>query len=277
MGDASPTDFGNTLNYKLAARYKIIEDFSLRASVSSGFRAPSLAQIHYNLLFNNIVAGRSVRTLLASNTSTVTKGFGIESLNQEKAVNLAAGFTYKKGGFTATVDAYQISVTDRIVLTDIFDASDLEVGADAAEFFANDVDTKTTGIDVVVLSYKKYLDGGNAFNAGVAANFNNTEIENINSRKLNEFTFFGPFSQAYLEADALFAVATNIYEGAGTLDISIGYEFNDQLKLTVSANNLLNIYPTLQFDGWTDQGGFNDSVQMGSDGQFLFTRLGFRF
>jgi len=318
------SDFGNTLNYKLAARYKLLDDFSLRASVSSGFRAPSLAQIHYNLLFNNIVAGRSVRTLLASNTSTVAKGFGIESLTQEEAVNLAAGFTYKKGGFTATVDAYQIDVDDRIVLTDVFDASDLGVGADAAQFFANGVDTKTTGIDIV-LAYKHYLDGGNGFNAGVAANFNNTEIEAINSGKLNEFTFFGPFSQAYLEAaapdykiginaglelgnldiqatytlfseviiqdfqwvdspatnqaeaDALFAVATDIYEAVGTLDLSIRYSFNDYLNLTIGANNLLNTYPTPQFDGWTDQGGFNDSVQMGSDGQFLFTRLGFKF
>ena len=318
------SDFGNTVNYKLAARYKIMDALSIRASASTGFRAPSLAQIHYNLLFNNIVAGRSERTLLASNTSTVAKQFGIQSLTEEKANNLAAGFTFRKAGFTATIDGYQITVDDRIVLTDVFDATALGVGADAAQFFANGVDTKTTGVDIV-LGYKHRLNEKTNINFGVAANFNDTAIENINTGGLNEFTFFGPFSRAYLEAaapdykiginagfglagldvqlaytlfsevvlqdfqwvdtpattqaeaDALFEVASDTYEMAGTLDLSLGYSFNDYLGITFGANNLLNTYPTPQFDGWTDQGGFNDSVQMGSDGRFLFARLGFNF
>lgn len=319
------SDFGNTLNFKLATRYKLMDGLSARASISSGFRAPSLAQIHYNLLFNNIVGNSSLRTLLASNTSTVAKGFGIQPLSEEKASNLAVGFTYKTGGFTATIDAYQISVDDRIVLTDVFDASSLNVGADAAQFFSNGVDTKTSGIDLVLAYRGNIGTEGNGYNFGIAANFNNTEIENINNGDLNEFTFFGPFSQAYLEAaapdfkigvnaglhfgkldvqlnytqfsevilqdfqwvdspatnqaeaDALFEVATDVYETAGVLDLSIGYQLTEGLKFTVGANNLLNTYPTPQFDGWTDQGGFNDSVQMGSDGMYLFGRLGFNF
>ncbi|MDX1479471.1 MAG: TonB-dependent receptor, partial [Saprospiraceae bacterium] len=319
------SDFGSTFNFKLASRYKVSDQFSLRGSVSTGFRAPSLVQIHYNLLFNNIVGGASLRTLLASNTSTVTRAFGIEPLKEETAVNASLGFTFKSGGFTATVDAYSITVDDRIILTDNFDASDLGVGAEAAQFFANGVDTRTQGIDIVV-NYRKYLDGGSSnFNVGLAANFNNLDIDAINSGGLNEFTFFGPFSQAYLEAaapdhkivltagyatskfsaqaaltrfsevilqdfqwvdspatnqaeaDALFAVATDVYEGAFTLDLSLTYRLSEQFSVTVGSNNLLNTYPTPQFDGWTDQGGFNDSVQMGSDGAYYFATLGFNF
>lgn len=319
------SDFGETFNYKLAARYKIAESFSLRGSVSSGFRAPSLAQIHYNLLFNNIVAGRSVRTLLASNTSTVTKAFGIDQLKEETAVNTSIGFTYNSGGFSATVDAYSISVDDRIILTDNFDATSLNVGAEAAQFFANGVDTKTNGLDIV-LNYRKNLaNETSSFQVGVAANFNQLEIEKINSGNLNEFTFFGPFSQAYLqaaapdykiaanlgfstgkfdaqvaltqfsevtlqdfqwvdspatnqaEADELFKVASDVYEAAMTIDLSLSYQLSKQLRITVGGNNITNAYPTPQFDGWTDQGGFNDSVQMGADGAFFFGRLGINF
>ena len=319
------SDFGNTFNYKLASRYKLSDAFSLRGSVSSGFRAPSLAQIHYNLIFNNFVAGSSVRTLLASNTSTVTKAFGIQPLKEEAATNLSIGFTLKMGGLTATVDAYSIDVTDRIILTDYFDASSLNVGADAAQFFANGVDTKTTGVDVV-LNYKKYMaDGESSLSVGLAGNFNSLEIKNINSGNLNEYTFFSPFSQAYLEAaapdykiglnvmyatpkfhasinatqfsevelqdfqwvdtpptnaaeaDALRKVATDIYEAVMTIDLSIGYQLTDGMKFTIGANNLLNVYPTPQFDGWTDQGGFNDSVQMGADGAYFFGSLNFNF
>ncbi len=319
------SDFGETFNYKLASRYKINDNFSLRGSFSSGFRAPSLAQIHYNLLFNNIVAGRSVRTLLASNTSTVTKAFGIDPLKEETALNASVGFTAKFGGFTATVDGYSIAVDDRIILTDNFDATSLNVGAEAAQFFANGVNTRTTGLDVV-LNYKHYLaDESSNLNVGIAANFNQLEIDAINSGELNEYTFFGPFSQAYLEAAApdfkvgvnvgfssskfdallswtqfsevqlqdfqwvdspatnaaeaaaLFEVATDTYEMAGTLDLSLTYKFSPYLRLTIGGNNILNAYPTPQFDGWTDQGGFNDSVQMGSDGAYFFGRLGFNF
>ena len=318
------SDFGETFNFKLASRYKITDDFALRGSVSSGFRAPSLAQIHYNLLFNNIVAGTSVRTLLASNTSTVTKAFGIGQLKEETAFNGSIGFTYKTGGFSATVDAYHITVDDRIILTDNFDASTLNVGAEAAQFFANGVDTKTQGIDLV-LNYKHYLSLTSSITAGIAANFNKTEIQKINSGDLNEFTFFGPFSQAYLEAaapdykiglnlgfntskydilvsltqfaevelqdfqwvdspattqaeaDALREVATDIYEAALVIDISLSYALTKNLKITIGSNNLTNKYPTPQFDGWTDQGGFNDSVQMGSDGAYFFGRLGVTF
>lgn len=319
------SDFGNTLNVKLASRYELLDGLSLRASYSTGFRAPSLAQIHYNLTFTNIVAGSSLTTLLASNTSTVAKSFGIDPLKQETATNLAAGFAFSKNGFSATFDAYQIAVKDRIILTDVFDASSLGIGVEAAQFFANGVDTKTTGLDVV-LNYRHLIgSSSNALSYGIAANFNDTKIEKINSGNLNEFTFFGPFSQAYLEAaapdykiaanigfsggrldanlnwthfsrviiqdfqwvdspatnqaeaDALFAVATDVYEAAGTLDLSLGYRIMDGLKLTLGANNLLNTYPTQQFDGWTDQGGFNDSVQMGSDGTYFFGRVNFNF
>lgn len=316
------SDFGNTLNYKLASRYNVNSDLAIRASVSSGFRAPSLAQIHYNLIFTNIVAGKSLQTLLASNTSTVAKAFGINPLQEEKANNLAAGFTYKKGGFSATIDGYLIEVKDRIILTDVFDATALNVGAEAAQFFANGVDTKTTGVDII-FNYKHQMNRHSNLTAGIAANFNNTEIKKINSGTLNPFTFFGPFSQAYLqaaapdykmglnimyqykkfdvlavytqfsevrlqdfqwvdspaknqaEADELYKVATDIYKAAGTLDFAIGYSLSKKVKITVGSNNLLNTYPTPQFDGWTDQGGFNDSVQMGSDGRFAFVRLGF--
>ena len=68
---------------------------------------------------------------------------------------------------------------------------------------------------------------------------------------------------------------TDIYKGAITTDLSISYAFTDKLNFTIGGNNIFNKYPTPQFDGWTDQGGLADSVQMGSDGTYFFARLGF--
>ena len=57
--------------------------------------------------------------------------------------------------------------------------------------------------------------------------------------------------------------------------MSLSYAFTDKITFTMGGNNIFNVYPTSQFDGWTDQGGLADSVQMGSDGAYFFTRLGF--
>ncbi len=318
------SDFGSTFNGKLATRLKVTEDLSLRGSISTGFRAPSLAQLYYNLIFNNIVAGTSVPSLLSANNSTVTRAFGIGQLNEEKAVNASIGFTYKKGGFTATVDAYSITVDDRIILTDNFTDQAIlgPLNVDAAQFFANGVDTRTNGLDIV-LGYETGIGEHGKATIGLIGNLNDLEIKRINNGNLNEFTFFGPFSQAYLEAaapdykfglnlgysckkfdatasltqfsevtlqdfqwvdtpattqaeaDALFPVATDIYEAALVVDLSAGYQFTEKIKFTIGANNLFNAYPTPQFDGWTDQGGLADSVQMGSDGTYVFGRLNF--
>lgn len=319
------SDFGSTFNFKLASRVKFSDNFSIRGSISTGFRAPSLAQLYYNLIFNNIVGGESVPSLLSANNSTVTKAFGIGQLQEEKAFNSGLGFTFKKGGFTATVDAYSIDVKDRIILTDNFDDQLIlgPLNVDAAQFFANGVDTRTKGLDLV-FSYETTIGQEGKIKAGLTGNLNELEIKKINSGKLNEFTFFGPFSQAYLkaaapdykfglnlgysnskfdglltltkfsevvlqdfqwidspatsqaEADELFAKATDTYEAAITVDLSLGYKLSEKLKINIGANNLFNIYPTEQFDGWTDQGGFSDSVQMGTDGTYVFGRLSFQ-
>lgn len=318
------SDFGETFNFKAATRYALSDRFALRGSVSSGFRAPSLAQIHYNLSFNNIVGGMSLPSLLSSNTSPVTRAFGIGPLQQETAFNASLGFTLSLGDFSATIDAYSIAVNDRIVLTDNFDASGLNLGVDVAQFFANGVDTRTQGLDFV-LAYRKAFAKSSNLVLSLAGNVNHLEIDKINNGDLNEYTFFGPFSQAYLkaaapdykfvlgatysvakfdfamnltqfsrvrlqdfqwidtpatnaeEADALRAVATDVYDPALTFDLSAAVRLRRNLRLTVGANNLFNVYPTPQFDGWTDQGGFNDSVQMGADGAYFFGRIGFSF
>ncbi|MEL0650297.1 TonB-dependent receptor [Algibacter sp. TI.3.09] len=319
------SDFGSTFNGKLTSRLKVTDNFTLRGSISTGFRAPSLAQLYYNLKFTNIVAGTSVPSLLSANNSTVTKAFGIGQLNEEKAFNASIGFTYKKGGFTATIDAYSISVDDRIILTDNFTDQTVlgPLNVDAAQFFANGVDTRTNGLDIV-LGYGTSVGDEGKLQVDLIGNLNDLTIKEIHNGALNEFTFFGPFSQAYLkaaapdykfglnlgytnkkfnasvaltqfsevtlqdfqwvdsppttqaEADALFPVATDVYEAALIVDLSLGYQISDKLKLSIGANNLFNTYPTPQFDGWTDQGGLADSVQMGSDGTYAFARLNFK-
>jgi len=301
------SDFGSTLNGKLATRLKLGKHVNLRGSVSTGFRAPSLAQIYYNLSFTNFNSSGATDVLLSSNDSPVTKAFGIQKLNEEKALNASLGFTANFGDFTATVDGYYIGVTDRIVLTGYFDASALNLGVSEAQFFANGVDTETYGLDVV-LSWKKTF-GASTFGANLVGNINDMKITKVLNGSLDEETFFGAREKAFLQAsapDSKFSLNLNYnikkfdagltfthfsevvlvdYDGADDVyhqrtvtDLTLGYQLTKELKLSVGSNNLFNVYPSKQDEaGSTEAGGYWDAVQMGFSGAFYYARLGFTF
>ena len=301
------SDFGSTVNGKLASRLKLGEHFNLRGSASTGFRAPSLAQIYYNLRFTNFNASGATEVLLAPNDSEITRAFGIGKLNEEKAVNASLGFTASFGDFTATIDGYYIQVKDRIVLTGYFDASALNLGVSEAQFFANGVDTSTHGLDVV-FSWKKGFDFGQ-LSATLVGNINDMKIDKVKNGTLDEATFFGKREKAFLLASAPdnkfslnlnyaknkfdaglaftrfskvvlvdYADEDDVYNPRVVTDLTVGYQFTKSLKLTIGSNNLFNVYPSKQDEqGNTEAGGYWDAVQMGFSGAYYYARLGFTF
>lgn len=194
------SDFGGTFNGKLAARLKVSDHINIRGSVSSGFRAPSLAQIYYNLRFTNFIGGVASDQLLSPNNSPVTASFGIGPLTEEKAFNAALGFTAAFGEFSATVDGYYINVKDRIVLTGTFASTEIP-GVDSAQFFTNGADTKTTGLDII-LSWKTEVGMESSLGATFLGNFNDMKIDKILNGNLDEQTFFGERDKAFLLASA---------------------------------------------------------------------------
>lgn len=301
------SDFGSTLNWKFAYRVKFDDHFNFRSSVSTGFRAPSLAQVYFNTNFTNFNAGGATEVLLSANESAVTKGFGIEKLKEETSINGSAGITYNNGNFSATVDGYLVSVKDRIVLTGYFDATALNLNVDAAQFFVNGVSTKTKGIDVV-LAYKKTI-GASKYGITFIGNTNKLEVSKVNNKNLDGEIFFGKREIAFLKASAPnsklglnlnysfkkfdsglaftrfskvvlvdYAGADNVYSSKIVTDLTVGYQLIKSLKLSVGANNLLNVYPDKQDEsGNTEAGGYFDAVQMGISGAYYYARLGFKF
>ncbi|MCF0071944.1 TonB-dependent receptor [Dyadobacter sp. CY261] len=177
------SDFGNTLNYKVATRYKITDGIALRASTSSGFRAPSLQQRYYaktNTLFvtqNGQQVPQESGTF--TNDSKPAEILGIPKLKQETSQSYTVGATVQiSNAFELTVDAYQIDIDDRIVLTNNFNDGGNEnlkaqlaaANATTANFFANAVDTRSRGIEGV-LSYNTKFGKGQSLRAVLAGTF----------------------------------------------------------------------------------------------------------
>jgi len=195
------SDFGSTLNYKLASRYRITQKLNLRGSFSTGFRAPSLAQRYYNLTFTNFIGNNASESFLIANNSAIARRFNIDELKEEKARNFSLGFTAKLSKtFNVAIDAYYVSIKDRIILSGNFDASDLGVGIDNVQFFANGVNTETTGVDLV-LNWNKNMENSQ-LSIDLSGNINSMIITAIKNKDLDEETFFGKRDQQYLLASA---------------------------------------------------------------------------
>jgi len=205
------SDFGNTVNGKLAARFKLTDFLSIRGSLSSGFRAPSLAQLYFNTTFTDIVAGQAIDKIIAKNNSPITRELGIPPLKQEMSTNAGLGLTAKLSAFTLTVDGYYVRVNNRIVLTGAFSSDDPDIGSElkklnigAAQFFTNAVNTTTKGVDAI-LSYSLSFAGNNNIRLSASANFNDMKIDKIyTNTKLagKESTYFGLREQYFLLASA---------------------------------------------------------------------------
>lgn len=262
------SDFGSTINGKLAARLKASDNFNIRGSISTGFRAPSLAQIYYNLKFTNFVGGQALESLLSPNNSPVTASFGIGPLKEEKAFNAALGFTTTFAGFTATVDGYYIKVKDRIVLTGNFDAPQIP-NVEAAQFFANGADTKTTGLDII-LGYKLNLDDDSAFSATFLGNFNDMKIDKVKNGSLDEQIFFGERDKAFL--------LTSAPKSKLSLNLNYNKKWFDA-GLTLTRFSEVELLDYQMYEDPTDYGGFAQQVAAATDtyGSKIVTDLNLGF
>jgi len=201
------SDFGGTVNGKVATRFQVAPALGLRAAASTGFRAPSLGQVWFNNVSNQFVLDTSGalvpnRILTSNNESRVTQTFGVPPLKQETSVNLSLGVVARPASnWSLTADAYRITIGDRIVLSSQFRSADPVVGAvvrrlltpfqrlgvTTAQFFTNAVDTRTIGLDVVV-THSRSVAGGTLSLTG-SANFTKTEVERVNVPQAMADTF----------------------------------------------------------------------------------------
>ena len=154
------SDFGSKLSGKLSARYALTDKVALRGTVSSGFRAPSLSQQHYQIV--NTLWNGALSKFLDAGTfpvdSEVAKALGAQPLKAENSLSYSFGLVLQPvDRLYVTIDAYQIEIDDRIIFSSsLTDAPVLaklaELGysnVSSVRYFTNAADTRTRGIDLV--------------------------------------------------------------------------------------------------------------------------------
>lgn len=297
------SDFGSNLSGLISARVKLGTMFNLRASLGRGFRAPSLQQRYLLKVSTVATGGGSQQRGSFPNNSEIARAFGIPALRPEISTNLSTGLTFDNhSGLKITLDAYHILIRNRIIYTGTFSASNEahikqildRFDAGSAVFFANGLDTRTYGADLVA-SYRILLNKPHSLNLSLAANYTRSEqvgeahtgevLKNQTHRFLSANALFyllqaiprykGFFILNYsyknlslFFRESLFGRTTtvdannnNFYreikdgkqvgdyyvymQDIGPVfvsDISVSYQFNPKITLTLGANNLFDAY-----------------------------------
>ncbi len=180
------SDFGSNVSGKLALRYDFSDAFALRGSVQNGFRAPSLQQQFFATTSTNFINGVPFDITTFPVTDPVARALGATDLDAEESLNYSLGAVLRFGALNITVDAYQINVDDRIVLSENLTQANVRafltaqgfIGIGGGRFFINGVDTETKGVDVVV-NWALPTESAGKFDITFTGNFNETEVTRV--------------------------------------------------------------------------------------------------
>ena len=177
------SDFGQTTNGKIAMRYELQDGLAVRASLSTGFRAPALQEAYFSSIATNFIDGVPYEVGTFPVDTEPARALGATDLEPETSNNLSAGMTWKNDMASLEVDAYKITVEDRIGLTETFKGDGMvqffnerNISAAAGRWFFNGVDTETNGLDIVGKMNFDIPNGNLLLKS--ALNFTDTEVTN---------------------------------------------------------------------------------------------------
>lgn len=266
------SDFGNTINGKIAARYRINDSFALRGAVSTGFHAPTPAQVNVSSTITTFdgVTGLQVEEGLVPSTDPRVSASGGTALTEEESLNLSAGFAAEFFDTTSlTLDVYKIEVDDRIYRT-----GDIAVPntTNTISFYTNALDVEHTGVDIVVNSDWEW---GANLNTSLTFAYGYNEIDVTGQKQINGVNPVSvgliediennyPNHRFVLSANTFIGERANVmlranyygdhYDERGTIgaavdpsaeidatiyiDLEFGYQFNDNWKAVLGAVNV---------------------------------------
>lgn len=189
------SDFGSTWTWKATGRYDFSPAVAIRGTVSTGFRAPTLAESYYSA---TNVSPTSAFVQLPAN-SAAAKLLGFSNLGPEKSTNYSAGFVFRPASrLVITLDAYQVKIRNRILGTgSIFGSGgainfpvvtqaivangnvlDPTVSQTGINIFTNGADTRTRGVDVVLTYFSDFGDAGKV-DWTISGTYNETKATRI--------------------------------------------------------------------------------------------------
>jgi iron complex outermembrane receptor protein len=236
-------EFDETFDWKLSGRYQINEMFAVRATASTGFRAPTPGQVNtLNVTTTSDAAGNLIPNGTYPVSHPVAVALGARALEPEESQSFTVGLVVTPAEATnVTLDYYRIEIDDRLALLTntitpaevaVLDAAgiadaDLLLGSNA-NFFVNGFDSEITGIDLAV-SHTLEVGGGSLL-VDLRHNWNDQEVSNVTPGTIN--------------ASRVFDLENQVPENSTVL--TLDYAWTERFDALVRFN---------YFDNWVTTGG----------------------
>ncbi len=269
------SDFGSTVNGKVAGRLTVSDSLTLRGSASTGFHAPTPGQANVSTVITTFdgTTGLQVEEGLVRPTSAAALAVGGAPLKEEESFYMSIGLTAAvTDNTTLTLDMYKVEVDDRIYRT-----GDIDNGTGGSvSFYTNALDVVHEGFDLV-LTTSFELSEGVETTASFAYNHNTIDVtgqKTINGITPVRDSLVEDIENNYPENRFVINTLTNLtdnlslmarlnfygehYDERGTigaasspsavidsiyyLDIELGYDVNDNLRITAGGSNILDEY-----------------------------------
>jgi iron complex outermembrane receptor protein len=270
--------FGTTTNYKIGANYSVTQDFGLRGTYSTGFKAPTPGQSNASNTSTELTGGVLVNNGTIPATNPVALANGSKPLKPEDSTNITLGAYATFGMFDVTVDFFDIDVEDRLNLSSEVVLTPAQIAQLVADnvpgagdltqfrFFTNDFDTNTRGFDLIVSTDTEWLGGSTKWN--MALNQTRTKVTKFNSatigaarlRQIEETTpdmrwnlsanhsmdqwrFLARLSyyDEWFDSFENDVFGTNaVFDSEILMDLEVEYDINDKASILIGGNNVFD-------------------------------------
>ncbi|WP_251921381.1 TonB-dependent receptor [Salinibacter ruber] len=285
------SDFGSTVNGKVALRFEPVSQLAFRGTAQTGYRAPNQAQKFFSKVSTTFIDNQPVQTGIFRINSDVGNALGIPDLEEERSVNFSGGVIIEPvERFQVSVDYFNIQIDDRITLSgdlgepgspgeeaikDVLSANN--TGASTASFFSNAIDTKTEGVDVTS-KFSALLADGIQLQLRGAFNWTDTEITGgpRNPTTLNQdfdSVILAPDDRRALTEGALPNTTTKLTASltAGPVDLTLrGARYGELLNADDDADDQYTLDPEYVFGGELGYSMFDDQVNLAVGARNLF-------
>jgi len=300
------SDFGSTTNLKLASDYRVVENVLLRASLSTGFRAPSLAQSNYS----NIATFGGVRSGTFQPYAPISQELGAKALKAETSKHLTVGTIYKvTNSTTITIDYFLTDVNDKIILSDpqtLTQEQQRKYKVEKISCFTNAIDTRTYGIDIK-LNKKIIFQNSSSLDVTLWYNYNkNRVLKNItkensfeqidrvengqpkhNIKLLSRYEINKLTYQLNLNAFSNYAQVINNerywFEKQLITDLDISYKITNDISIAIGGNNIFDSMPN-RWDGLSSKYYGYDTIKpysryspFGYSGAYYYINISMEF
>lgn len=273
--------YGTTLDWKLTSRLQLNDQLAFRGAYSTGFRVPTAGQSNLRNVTTEFTGGKLADIATLPPTNPVAQQKGAVPLKPEESRNITFGAVWQLDWADITVDYYNIKIEGRIAFTSRFFLTEEDITAlvasgvpDASSFqsvryFSNQQDATASGLDLVLSVPFEFLQGSSKLI--VAGNWKGVSLDHYNpsftslhlkstieegspknrisATLLHSYEDWSGFLRlrrygTHYDATLNSRGLAYMPEPATLIDVEIGKDLTENMRVTIGAENLLDTYPT---------------------------------